>query len=126
MFTLGSDDKSYEHTYYSQPRRIKPYIVRAAQVCHRWRRITQWKPNSYFWVTELTLTLVSPRENDNLSQHNHHVLTVTTFRHARSTIKDSDITLVWEYQSNLSVTDRAACSRIFMHCVAMLSEYSRQ
>src|ERR1700761_2818145 len=127
IFTIDSD-YDYYVSGYSQPRHINPYIGLVAQVCRRWHTITKWKANPHFWVTRLHLELYSYKETDNMSRHSHLVHTVTHFRHALSTVEDSEITLHWDHDraEKMILADRIAWSRIFMHCVAMLSEYSRQ
>jgi len=109
---------------------MKPYICRVAQVCRRWEIVARWKSNPHFWQTSLTLRLFSNREEDRdeFSLHNHRICTVTRFRHALSTAEDSDISLSWDCYSrdNMSTSDRTTWSRIFMHCVSMLSKNSSQ
>src|ERR1700761_3969788 len=127
IFTINSDSES-NVTYYSQPRHIKAYIGLVAQVCRRWNTITRWKSNSHFWVTNLCLHLLDYAEDDDMLQYNHRVRTITKFRHALSTAGDSDITLYWSHgeAKEMPSNDRTTWSRIFMHCVAILSEYCRQ
>src|ERR1700761_6830085 len=76
----------------------------------------------------LTLHLVSSGEIDDMSQYNHRVHTVKRFRRALSSAEDRDITLFWYTRpwGALSINDRSTWSRIFMHCIAMLSEADLQ
>src|ERR1700761_6069195 len=128
IFSIGSDSDLAPYLHYSQPRHIKPYIGLVAQVCRRWNTITRWKTNSHFWVTILYLQPDPLDGGDSAVKYAYKLHTVSQFRFALSTVKDSDITLVWRQvdASQMLPNDRATWSRIFMHCVAMLSEYSHQ
>ena len=63
-----------------------------------------------------------------IPQHNHLVGTVAKFKYALSTVRNSDIILYWGdgFAKTTSPNDRTTWSRIFMHCIAMLVEYSCQ
>src|SRR6201996_3936399 len=129
IFSIGADsDSASPYPDHSQPRHIKPYIGLVTQICRRWNTITRWEANSHFWVTSLYLRLISSSGGGDMFQYNHYVRTVTKFRHALSTAGDSDITLFWSHRGakGMPPNDRTTWSRIFMHCVAILSEYCRQ
>src|ERR1700761_2587277 len=129
IFSIDSDsDSARLYLDFSQPRHIKPYIGLVAQVCHRWNTIAWWKSNSQFWVTNLSLKVFYYGGYGDMLKYNHHVRTVTKFRHALSTVGDSDITLDWSHvgPKEMPPNDRTTWSRIFIHCIAVLSEYTRQ
>src|ERR1700761_5967098 len=68
--------------------------------------------------------MLSDNQHDDMSQHNHRIRTVAKFREAFNTANDSDITLHWfNYSINISANGYTSWTRIFMHCVAMLSDH---
>src|ERR1700761_4949558 len=128
IFSIASDSES-RGLNYSQPRYMKPFVGRVAQVCRRWAAIMHWKANSHFWTTDLHLqlsALVGP--HDTISLHNHCVCMVMTFRRALSAAEDGDIALHWNHHldEQMSTDGCTIWSRIFMHCVSMLSQHSSQ
>src|ERR1700761_528287 len=123
IFTIGADSTNDPiWPLYSQPRSLKPYISCVAQVCRRWSQITQWRTNSHFWETMLSLRLVrNGNAVDEMSKDLHRMRTVAQFRCALSTIEDGDIRLFWNnnMQERMSAEDRTTWSQILVHCVAM-------
>src|ERR1700761_6662182 len=124
---MGMDSESRRRQKDSTPREMKAFIRRVSLVCRRWNRITRWKANPHFWQTHLvlTLSLVDDRGHENASTHRFHA--VTLFRRACDTVQDSDISLRWYNDGELlQRTEFITWTRIFMHCIAGLADYSHQ
>src|ERR1700761_7677724 len=131
IFTMGMDSEPRISTHedeHSTPRQMKRYIQRVGLICRRWNSVTRWQTNPHFWETYLHLRMKAATLNNN-EEYEYCFKAVTRFRQALRSAQDGDIRLHWGNSiaaNQMTEKDYVPWSRIYMHCVAMLANYSSQ
>lgn len=103
----------------SKPRRLKPFVRVASNVCRDWRALVHTPPNDRLWYTRLVLSYLpdSPGSSssgisDNISRFKYLL--------SESRLSDLDVWMIFPMDNNYFVM------RLMLHAFALLAPYSHQ